>query len=261
MASVERRIKLTVAYLGTGFHGWQRQPGQRTVQGELESALARVMRRPSPSVVGAGRTDAGVHARAQAAHVDLPAGISTADLPVILNAVLPEGIQVLRAVAVAPSFHARRDAVAKHYAYRLHWGPTRLPWSKLRSAPMPPVRDQRTLETAMALLVGRHDMASFSVPDASQGPTTKRLLAAWARWAPGSLTLHFLGDGFLRYQVRRMAGAILSAAAEGSVGQVEQLLRRPTPGAQIATAPARGLTLEKVYYRRPGCPGRRGSAG
>lgn len=261
MASVERRIKLTIAYLGTGFHGWQRQKGQRSVQGELESALARVTGRPAPAVTGAGRTDAGVHARGQVAHVDLPTGLPIRQLPSILNASLPEGIRVLRAVAVRPSFHARRDAVAKHYAYRLHRGEARLPWAALRSAPMPAVVDRRILESALALLVGRHDMASFSVPDPTQGPTTKRLLAAWAHWGRLSLTLHFLGEGFLRYQVRRMTGALLSAAGERSTSRLERLLSHPSPGAPIATAPARGLTLERVYYRQPRRFGRSDLAG
>ncbi len=252
MASMERRIKLTIAYLGKEYHGWQRQPGQRTIQGELESALARITGQAPPAVVGAGRTDAGVHARGQVAHVDLPAGLPTGELPGILNAALPETIRVLRAVAVPPSFHARRDARAKHYAYRIHWGGTRLPWAALRSAPMAPIGDRRTVEWALDLLVGRHNMASFSVPDPAQGPTTKNLLRAWARWGPLSLTLHFLGEGFLRYQVRRMTGAVLEAAAEGSTTRLERLLQHPTPGASILTAPARGLTLEKVYYRSPG---------
>jgi len=251
MRGVEGRTKLIIAYLGTGFHGWQRQRGQRTVQGELEAALGRITRRSAPAVVGAGRTDAGVHARAQTAHVDLPAALARERLPEILNAALPQAIRVLRAVEVTPSFHARRDARAKLYVYRVHWGGARLPWAVLRSAPVAPITDRATVDRALSLLVGRRDMASFSVPDPTQGPTIKYLLGAWARWGPSSLSLHFLGEGFLRYQVRRMTGAVLQAAVEGSTSRLERFLGHPVPGAPIRTAAARGLTLEKVYYDRP----------
>jgi len=258
---MERRIKLTIAYLGTEYHGWQRQPGQRTIQGELESALTRITGRASPAVTAAGRTDAGVHARAQVAHVDLPAGLPAKVLPRVLDAALPQTIRILRAVTVPPAFHARRDTRAKRYVYRIHWGGTRLPWAALRSAPMPPVLERGIVEAALGLLVGRRDMASFTVPDPAQGPTTKSLLSCWAVWGRSSLALHFLGEGFLRYQVRRMVGAVLEAASRGSTLRLERLLERPEPGAPVATAPARGLTLEKVYYRGPGPSRGLGGAG
>ncbi len=242
-------MKLTVAYLGTPFHGWQRQRGQRTVQGELEAALGRLTGQAPPAVVGAGRTDAGVHARGQAAHVDLPESLPVEVLVPALETSLPPEIRVLRADAVPAAFHARRSARAKHYAYRLHWSGRRLPWSALRSAQVAAAPDPTVVREALALLVGRHDMASFTVTDPSQGPTVRTLLGAWARWGRSSLTLHFVGEGFLRYQVRRMVGAILRAAAGGSAGEIRELLEHPVPGAPVPTAPPGGLTLERVHYR------------
>ncbi len=255
-----RRIKLTVAYLGTPFHGWQRQRGQRTVQGELEAALGRLTGHAPPTVVGAGRTDAGVHARGQVAHVDLPDGLPAGILPGALGAALPAEIRVLRAVAVPVSFHARRSARAKHYAYRVHWAGHLLPWSALRSAQVDAPPDSGVVREALELLRGRHDMASFTVTDPAQGPTVRTILGAWESRGRRTLTLHFVGEGFLRYQVRRMAGAILAAARDGSARRIAKLLENPLPGAPVPTAPPEGLTLEHVHYRPWRYPGRGGKA-
>ncbi len=253
MAAMERRIKLTVAYLGTPFSGWQRQQGQRTIQGELESALARVTGAARTPITGAGRTDAGVHARGQAAHLDLTHGPPVERLAAVLNAALPAEIRVRRAVEVPAAFHARRSARAKLYSYRVGWGRPPLPWAGLRRAHIDPPRDLDALEEGLRLLTGRHDMASFTVPDPAQGPPLRLLHRAWTTSSPGRLTVHFLGAGFLRYQVRRMVGLLLEISwRRQSLETLRGLLAQPSPGASLWTAPARGLTLERVYYRDPG---------
>ena len=150
---MERRIKLVLAYLGTPFHGWQRQQGQRSVQGELEAALTRMtagLRRP---VVGAGRTDAGVHAAGQAAHVDLPESLPLPGLIKGLNGTLPPEIRVRRAVAVARSFHARNGARAKHHVYRARWHEPELPWHGYgaRQYDPEPLADGRVVEMSFDL--------------------------------------------------------------------------------------------------------------
>lgn len=241
------RIKLTVAYLGEGYSGWQRQSRQRTVQGELERALA-AMTGASPSVVGAGRTDAGVHAAGQVAHTDLPATIPAGDLVRAMNAALDDHVRVLAARPVPDHFHARRDALGKLYTYRIRWRPSRLPWVGLRSVAVRMPIDQELLRRAMALLPGRRDMASFSVPQ--QRPTVRTLHRAWVDDQSDGVNLHFVGDGFLRYQVRRMVGAVLDVGS-GRLppAGLEELLVSPRPGARVHTAPARGLTLERVFYR------------
>ena len=128
------RMKVVVAYWGRPFHGWQRQPGHRTVQGELEKALSRMTGSTTIGVTGSGRTDAGVHAAGQVAHVDLPTVIPPSGLKRGLNGILPPEIRVLRARPVGPDFHARKCALGKLYVYRGVWREPTYPWSEPRAA-------------------------------------------------------------------------------------------------------------------------------
>ncbi len=245
------RLKLTVAYLGTSFAGWQRQTGAATIQGELEGALTRVTGGLEAAMVGAGRTDAGVHARGQVAHVDLPAAIPPDDLVRALNGALPDGITVLRARAVARSFHARFSARGKRYVYRAHWGGPRLPWRELRSARIRPPVYRAAFAEAVGRLQGRRDWASFTVPDPDQVRTLRTVSSVRLRLDRHGLAVVVEGEGFLRYQVRRMVGAALEVAwGRRSPADLERLLAEPRPGSPLYTAPARGLTLEKVLYRQ-----------
>ncbi len=243
------RTKLTIAYLGGPFHGWQRQPNRRTVQGELERALTSMTGGLEVTVVGAGRTDAGVHAAAQVAHLDLPVRIPAHGLVSGLNHHLPGEIRVRAARPVPGSFHARRDALAKHYTYRARWREPSLPWLGIRVATVPEIEDHDALADALGLLEGRHDVASFTVPEAAVGSTERTLYQARLEARPNGIDLRFVGDGFLRYQVRRMAGALLEVGRlRMTLEAFQDLLERPTPGAPIPAAPARGLTLERVRY-------------
>jgi tRNA pseudouridine38-40 synthase len=243
------RVKLTLAYLGTGFHGWQRQAVERTVQGDLEIALEDLIGRRIP-VVGAGRTDAGVHAAGQVAHFDLLENIPVQGLVRALNGRLASDLRIRAARRVDAGFHARRSATAKHYAYRAAWRHSPFPWAGLRRAVVVPVRDPSGLTAAARILEGCHDMASFTVTDPTQGPTLRTLFRVRVRHRRDGLTVSFLGEGFLRYQVRRMVGVLLEVGwGKRNLEGVRRLLRDPEPGARLWTAPAVGLTLEKVLYR------------
>jgi len=244
------RFRLVVAYLGTPFAGWQRQPGRRTVQAELEEAIARMTAGPLPSCVAAGRTDAGVHAAGQVVHFDLPGAIHLPALVRALNDHLPDEIRV-RSARVAPAgFDARRSARAKLYVYRAAFSRPRLPWSRLRTATVPPLAEPDALRAALALLPGRRDMSSFSVPDPETGSTWRTLYRVGVTFGRAGLTVAFTGDAFLRYQVRRMVGAALEVGwRRRSLEAFRDLVEVPRPGARVWTAPARGLTLERVHYR------------
>lgn len=245
-----RRMKLEVAYHGRPFHGWQRQRDQRTVQGELENALTALFRGHRVSVIGAGRTDAGVHASRQVAHLDPPGSIPPGALVRGLNSRLPPEIRVRSARPVGVSFHARKSALGKLYTYRARWHEPSLPWCDLRSATVPKIINTAAFATGLELLAGRHDWASFTVPDPGPGSTTRTLFRVRLRNHRHGLDLDFVGDGFLRYQVRRMVGALLEVGS-GTRGleDLRALIENPQPGAPIRTAPAGGLCLEHVYYR------------
>jgi tRNA pseudouridine38-40 synthase len=244
------RTKITVAYLGGGFSGWQRQDRVRTVQGELEASLRRLSRDRRIVVVGAGRTDAGVHAAAQAAHLDLPDGIPPAVLPRLLNARLADDVKVRTATRAADGFHAISSAIGKHYTYRIRWREPALPWQGMRRAVLPRPRDLELLERACEQLPGRRDWASFTVPYTAERSTVRTIYRVEPVRRGSGLEIHVFGEGFLRYQVRRMVGALLDVGhGRLTTGDLLDLLESPTPGAPLYTVPARGLTLERVYYR------------
>ncbi len=244
------RSKITVAYLGSRFSGWQRQDRDRTVQGELESTLTMLFGPQRIVVVGAGRTDAGVHAAAQVAHADLPENIPPAVLPRLLNARLADDVRVRSVTRAADGFHAISSALGKHYTYRTRWSEPDLPWQGLRSAVLPPPSDPMLIVRACQKLPGRRDWASFTVPYAHGRSTVRTIYRVQPVWRRSGLDLHVFGEGFLRYQVRRMVGALLDVGrGRLTIKDIEDLLESPTPGAPLYTTPARGLTLERVYYR------------
>lgn len=248
------RLRLNLAYLGTGFAGWQKQRNARTVQGELEKALARLYGRAVPTV-GAGRTDAGVHADAQIAHFDPPLNVPPSGVLAAINGFLPPDVRVLRVDEVSPSFHARRSAVGKRYRYRLAWGPILPPWEGLRRVWLPHPPDLPRLEAALPLLTGEHDFARFALSGhmgrGRRGTVRTLYLATMLRRAFAA-DLVFEGDGFLRGMVRRLVGALLEVA-RGRQGQgwLAALLACQEADPPAPTAPPHGLTLERVYYRPP----------
>jgi tRNA pseudouridine38-40 synthase len=243
------RLVLRVAYLGGGFAGWQRQAGARTVQGDLEDALARLYRAPV-AVRGAGRTDAGVHAAGQVAHLDPPFAIPAAGVRSALNALLRDDVRVLSVRRAPPGFDARRSARAKRYRYRLAWGEPLEPWEALRCWQLSSRPDLARMRRALAEVVGTRDFAAFASSGHSgtgARGTTRTILSARlsARGRRAAVVLE--GDGFLRGMARRIVGALVE------VGRGAQppswfagLLRDPRTAPPAPTAPARGLTLEHV---------------
>ena len=248
-----RRVKLVIAYHGRSFHGWQRQTRLRTVQGELETALGGLFRGPRVPIVGAGRTDSGVHAAGQVVHLDPPGPIPNEALVRGLNARLPPEIRARSARSVGQTFHARKSALGKLYTYRARWRAPQLPWHDPLSAEVPEVVYFEELSTALKLFHGRHDWASFTVPDPETESTTRTLFHVRLDQRRDGIDLGFTGEGFLRYQVRRMVGALIEVGTGvRTVDDIRMLVDRPTPGAPIRTAPASGLCLEHVYYRTCG---------
>src|SRR5436853_5753389 len=219
-----RRLKLIVAYDGSAFAGWQSQSHRNTVQDNLERAFRKITGKIT-RVHGAGRTDAGVHALAQCAHVDLAdRRLSTARWTAALNSLLPPTIRILRCRYVAQDFHARFSAKGKVYRYRIWSGPILPPLELARAWHIPAKLDFDVLKAAAAQFVGTHDFAAFAAnrgksanrTDSSRGEpetsTTRTIRSVVVcRKGPG-LTVEFDGNGFLYKMVRLMVGSMTRAA-------------------------------------------------
>lgn len=241
--------RLVVEYDGTDFEGWQLQPGARTVQGELESAFARLAGR-RVVVYGAGRTDAGVHARGQVANARAETRHPPEVLRRALNALLPRDVAVRELEPAGDGFDARRDARSKLYAYRLWTGATRSPleerWSHWVSVPL----DLAALRAAARDLVGTHDFASFRAAG-GHGRTSVRTLTRieLAGALGGELRFEFEGTGFLRHMVRNLVGTLLEVGrGRRPPAWAAEVLAARDRRAAGPTAPARGLTLVRVDY-------------
>lgn len=262
------RLRIDLAYDGSGFHGWAAQPGLRTVQGEVEQALAVALRRRTPTgellrvpVVCAGRTDTGVHARGQVLHVDttaeeLAASAGRSPEPPLealqrrLAGILPADVVVRRVVEAADGFDARFSATWRRYVYRVADRPgsvdplTRshvLAWSRPLSLDV--------LAEASAPLVGLHDFAAFCKQ--REGATTVRTLLdlSWRRRPDGVLEATVRADAFCHSMVRALVGCLL-ATGEGRrpVDWPASVLASTSRSPEVTVAPAHGLTLEEVAY-------------
>jgi tRNA pseudouridine38-40 synthase len=241
--------------------GWQSQarPGARTVQGTLEQALGRLAGGADAArvvVIGAGRTDAGVHALGQVASFDLDREWAPGDLQRALNSVLPSDVRIMEAALAPADFHPRRDAVGKLYRYVLDAGPVAVPTRRRYAAHVPWALDAAAMEGVAALLLGRHDFASLRSAGGSATTTvrtvTRSALASAESDGSGETWVYEVeADGFLRKMVRSMVGAIVEAGRGArTLGDLEVALRACDRAAWPAPAEARGLTLVRVAYAR-----------
>jgi tRNA pseudouridine38-40 synthase len=245
------RLALKVSYLGGPFAGWQSQARARTVQGVLERALGTLYRRPV-GVVGAGRTDAGVHAAGQVAHFDAPLPIPPGGVVSALNSLLPEDVRVVRAWRVPPEFHARRSALGKRYRYRLAWGAVLPPWENLRRWQVSHSLDAGAMARGLSAIPGEHDFAAFALSGHSgrgvRG-TVRVVTLAHLRVRGRRLDIVLEGDGFLRGMVRRIVGGLVEVGRGAQPpGWLAALLLDRTTVPPAPTAPPHGLTLERVLY-------------
>lgn len=269
-------FKLTVSYDGTRFAGWQRQKNGRTVQATLESALRQITGK-SVRVTGAGRTDAGVHARGQVAHVQLATRLSRATLLRALHAILPEDIVVRHVQKAPPGFHARYWARAKWYRYTLWNHPTRPLLERAFVHHVPTTLDVSKMRQAARLLRGRHDFHPFHCAGRPVASTLRTLSRLSVRKQGGRILIEAVADGFLYRMVRRLVGLLIEVG-RGRVDprtvkdyfrqeRVSQLAGRPVDRFKSKkhltgkpanrrtgelmippTVPAKGLCLMRVWY-------------
>lgn len=242
------KLKLTIAYDGSPYRGWQSQPSRLTVQDVLEEALQRITGERIV-VHGAGRTDTGVHALGQGAHIVVSERFPPAEWQRILNFNLPPTIRIMRCRQVAADFHARHSAKGKVYRYLIRNDTVVLPHQMGRVWMVPEKLDRNLLRAAARIFVGRHDFSGFGANKTSPGRTI-RAISRLSVVTSGSLTtLTFQGDGFLYRMVRMLTGSIVRVASgQDELGEIQQRLDGPGPAQWEHVAPARGLHLVKVLY-------------
>ncbi len=243
--------RLTISYRGAAYAGWQWQKNAPSVQQAVEEALAGLLGEPL-RIHGAGRTDAGVHARGQTAHFELDRPFLLRGLVHGTNHRLPADVRVLAAHRMAADFHARKSALGKEYLYRVYRGrvvpPLDEPFVLRIESPL----DVAAMRRAAAVLPGRHDFTAFALQGGSHGQPFRRLFAATVEERGREVRFRFAGEGFLRGMVRTLVGTLLEIGRGRRPGSnLRQLLgvgpgegpERPGP-----TARAHGLTMERVFY-------------
>ena len=244
------RLKLIVAYDGAGFDGWQSQASGNTIQDRLEAAFAKIAGEKI-RVHGAGRTDAGVHALGQCAHVDLPpTNLQPATWTAALNASLPPQIRVMNCRFVPRTFHARFSARGKTYRYRIATQSILPPFDVGRAWHVAGALNDAALRACAAAFIGTHDLAGFAANRGKPAASTTRTIRTVRVRRTRALTMiEFDGDGFLYKMVRLMTGAIVACGLGNmTVAEVRtQLLRADAKSVRLV-APAAGLTLVRVRY-------------
>jgi len=244
-----RTYKLTLAYDGTNYVGWQRQANGASVQQLVEEAFAPLVDGVAPTVAGAGRTDAGVHALGQVASVNAEIDLSPQAVQRALNVRLPADIRVLHVEDATPGFHARFHAVRKQYRYRMITASVLSPFDRWYVWHAPGRRNVDVMREAAAVLVGKHDFASFQARGASVAATIRTVHDVNLASEGDEIRLTIEGDGFLRHMVRAIVGTLVEIGRGWrSPDDMDALLARGDRGAAGATGPPHGLFLVRVDY-------------
>ena len=247
-----RTYKLTIAYDGTGYQGWQRQTNtERTIQGILEKVISEASGYPV-EVNGSGRTDAGVHALGQTASVVLPGAVPEEFFTDDINRLLPQDIRIREARLVKNGFHARKSAVGKIYEYHIDTGQKPDVFQRRYCYHFPHELDLEKMRRAAENLKGTHDFAGYT--DKKEEKSTKRTIYDIIVSGQGSsVTIRYEGTGFLYHMVRILTGTLLEAGTyQRTVESAAEVLETKDRGQAGFLAPARGLFLRKVHYEQRG---------
>ncbi|MDP1851143.1 MAG: tRNA pseudouridine(38-40) synthase TruA [Candidatus Planktophila sp.] len=243
------RLRIDLAYDGTNYAGWAKQPGQRTIQEEIETALAKITQSPIETVV-AGRTDAGVHASGQVIHVDIPENSEIKELLFKLNRMLEDDIRILKVTVMEKGFHARFSATLRSYTYKiLDANQVVSPLHRLDVAPWYRSLDVELLNSASALLLGNHDFAAYC--KFREGAATVRNLIRfnWIRDDAGYLIADIAADAFCYSMVRSLVGAVVCVAeGRNNLDWISAMLANKERVPDSLVFVARGLTLRQVEY-------------
>lgn len=241
-------FRITVAYDGTAYAGWQVQPDRATVQGVLEGAAER-LNGEATRVSGAGRTDAGVHARGQACRFEARRDLSAAQVPHSLNAFLPEDVVVLSAVEVTADFHPVRDARKKHYRYSFRVSRFEDPFVRRYALRLPRRPDVEAMRAAASLLVGTHDFRAFEKVGSPRDSTVRTLSRLDVAEIGEYIHVDLLANGFLYGMARNLAGTLLRVGGLGLDALTpSSWLADPRRGCAGPILPPHGLCLMQVFY-------------
>ena len=244
----DRRFKMIISYDGTRYYGWEHQPDKETVQGKLENVLQRLAG-TFCEIIGAGRTDAGVHAKGMCAHFSMDTELAPEEIKAYFNRYLPDDIAVLDLREASGRFHARYNATGKTYCYTIYQGSEKPVFDRKYVWTIEQELDTERMKKAAAVLTGRHDYAAFCKAAARNKSTVRTVDTIEIRQKGGYITLRFHGDGFLRNMVRIMTGAIVAAGRGELTDQdLADILASRDRKRAPATAPAQGLCLEQVDY-------------
>ncbi len=243
-----RRIRLIISYDGTNYVGWQVQPNGVSVQSLLEKALFELTGEQI-RVEGSGRTDSGVHAKAQVAHFDTNARMDAGKFAVAMNMHLPADIRVLYSEECDPSFHARFSAKQKEYAYTVQLGPHADVFHRTTSLHLHYMPDESAIQIAAKSVLGTHDFNAFKCSGSSMENTVRTITRSeWTR-SGQFLVYHVEGNGFLYNMVRILVGTMLEiGSGKRPASDMEKAIQSGSRSDAGATAPAHGLCLERVIY-------------
>ncbi len=255
MAAQKNRIALLIQYDGSRFNGWQVQKGGRTVQGEIENAV-RVLTRESPRVTASGRTDAGVHALGQVAHLDLEKKIeNSADLVKLcinLNGILGTDISVKNAFLVPPDFHARFSTSLREYIYLIYNHPMKSPFIRYRAMWVREKLDEEYLQRTADCLKGEADFASFCKKSSSDVNTVRRIDEIEVKRRRDIISVRILGNAFLHNMIRIIIGTLVEMHKYGRAPEyILEILSKKEREEGGITAPPYGLYLNRVIYEPP----------
>ncbi|MEK5330792.1 tRNA pseudouridine(38-40) synthase TruA [Lysinibacillus sp. FSL W8-0992] len=245
-----RRLKAIISYDGTQFSGYQVQPGERTVQAEVERVLAVMHKGNKVKVTASGRTDARVHATGQTLHFDTPLAIPVEKYMKALNVQLPRDIRVLSIEEVADDFHARYSVTGKRYRYIWSCEPVQSPFRRHYTVETNGVKpDVKAMQEAASAIIGTHDFSCFCAANTSVQNKVRTVNALQFEWHGEELHMVIEGSGFLYNMVRIIAGTLWEVGiGRREVGNVETVVASMDRDQAGKTAPPQGLYLEKVFY-------------
>ena len=243
-----KKYRMLLHYKGTDYAGWQKQPNKKTVQGELEQAVNKICGKRC-SVIGSGRTDAGVHARGQVAHFMLGESRETKSLQISLNAVLPSDIRIMNLKRTRALFHAQRDASRKRYAYRIYNGSVLSPFLSDYVLHYRAKLDWDQMRKASQILVGRHDFSGFTSSRCRVSSKVRTVIRSEILRSGYFLWYRIEGDGFLHHMVRNIVGTLLEIGiCKRDSQDPHNIIRNRDRSLAGPTAPAHALCLDRVWY-------------